>query len=510
MAVPDQPEPIKTQSWQAFQQDTAQQLKEMQAVEQMAGVQPDFSPFWVEAYNRRRQAWIQQQLQAQSQAQSQPPASTPEKPQQGLSQTTLSAEVKPALDPQVEAFLARYAVNRAGTDSRKWEGIPPSAQAIWPDRLPMGVADQDFCFVPELAQVLEQRVREQALGYGLIPDSFYEAVLNWQACHHQLQLKRDWIFLSPGAMTGLTWIIEALLQPGEAILCPIPVYHGLRQIGAVSQRRLIEVELKGLWPAQASAVGPATVADWIDQLEAAYQEAQAAHPVKALLLCSPNNPLGRVWQDAELSKLFAWAASHDLYLLVDELHQDWVFEPMRFRPALSIENGRYADRLLTVFSASKTFNLAGVPLAQWVIPNADLRQAVERVKNRWDQSRPNVLSLLCVETAYRVGEAWLNGAKAVVQANLNRLIQGLEKTLPRARWTKPEATYLFFLDLTPYGLGQWDQPSAAARLYDQANLLVSPGEDFGGAPYRGAIRINLACHPDQIEPLLFRLKHCLA
>lgn len=400
----------------------------------------------------------------------------------------------------VNSFVDKYYVDRRGTDCRKWDDLAATYGTT--DLLPLWIADMDFAFEPSFADRLSDRVRHGALGYPVVSASYYDTVGKWLEEHYGYKPWPEWFLFSPGVVSGLSWIIQALTEPQDSIAVFTPVYPPIRKVAAMDGRKKVEFEL------ECDAAGRFTF-DPI-KLEKEWREAAP----KAIIICSPHNPIGRIWQEDELRVILQLAVKYDCLVIADEIHQDIVMPGHKQKSILAIDDGRYADRICVAHSISKTFNMAGLAHSNIIIPNSRLRDKVSEVREKCCHGGLNVLSLLGTEYAYEVGQPWLDKLLLTVRYNYLQL-RKLANTLRNIRLAPLEGTYLSFMDLGAYlplisAAKNVEMHDAMADLVEnKCHLAVNYGDSFGEA-YGTWIRINLATSPANIAEACERLKQVLS
>lgn len=359
------------------------------------------------------------------------------------------------------------------------------------DVIPLWVADMDFAAPDAVVDALEQRARHPAYGYTLYPDSVYEAMIRWYQARHQWRIERDWILLVPGVVPSLHAAALAFSAPGDGIIIQPPVYppffSAIRQTG----RQVIENPLRednGHYRMD------------LDHLEAC----AARDDAKILLLCSPHNPVGRVWSRDELTEVLAIARRHSLMLVSDEIHCDLVFPdkpPHQMLGRLITEQ----DALVTALAPSKTFNLPGLGLSALVVPNPEHRAALKSVFDSMHMLQCNPFSMTGFEAAYREGGPWLEELLVYLQQNRNFVVQTVNAQLPGITAIEPEGCYLVWLDCRQLGLSD---SKLKAFFVESAGVGMNPGLSFGDQG-SGFMRLNLACPRATLETALGQIRQAL-
>lgn len=388
----------------------------------------------------------------------------------------------------VKEFCQRYCINRMGTASLKWDAL--DVRFGDPDLISMWVADMEFRTPDCVIEALEKRVRHGVYGYSFVPDSYYEAVIDWEQSHHGYELKREWMKVSPGIVAALYWMINMYTQKDDSVLIVTPVYYPFHNCVKDSGRKLVTCDLdydKGVFTFNAKR----------------FEQAILDHDVKIYILCSPHNPAGRVWKEEELEQMLEICQRNRVLVISDEIHQDLVFGEHKHIPAALVSGGKYREGLITAFASSKTFNLATCLTATIVIENEELRHTWDAFRKIYHQVEVNIFGITAVEAALRGGEAWYQDLKKVLYFNYQLVVEGL-KEFPEAYVTPLEGTYLVFIDLRNYI--PLDQIKEFTQ--NQCRLAVDYGEWFG-ENWKGFIRLNMATDPEIVKKAMGSLQENL-
>lgn len=343
------------------------------------------------------------------------------------------------------------------------------------DVIPLWVADMDFPAPQAVVDALKERAAHPAYGYTLYPESLYDAMIDWYRQHHQWTIKRDWILMVPGVVPSIHAAIQAFSEPGEGVIIQPPVYPPFFSAIQKTGRRVMEnplVSEDGFYRMD------------LDHLEACAAESDA----RIILLCSPHNPVGRVWHETELQAVLDIARRHNLMVVSDEIHCDLVFPDKPAHHMLGRLEGS-ESRLITTVAPSKTFNLPGLGLSALVVPDADHRRAVKAVFDSMAVLQCNPFSMTGFEAAYRHGDKWLAELRAYLQSNRDFVIEALKREAPSIQVTEPEGCYLLWLDCRALGL---DDAGLRHFFVQEARVGLNPGITFGEQG-SGFMRLNLAC-----------------
>ena len=360
-------------------------------------------------------------------------------------------------------------ISRIGTHSEKYDGRQrifgtDAVQPLW-------VADMDFAAPPAVTAALIARAQHPIYGYTDAPDSLYAAIRDWLQSRHQWAVAREDILLTAGVVGSLHAAALAFAGPGDGVIVQPPVYFPFFSAVTRSDRRLL--------------LNPLTEADGHWQIDFDHLDACAADGAKALLLCSPHNPVGRVWRREELEQILAIARRHGLVIFSDEIHADLIYPGERHLPLATL--AQPGDRIVTAMAPSKTFNLPGLGLSYLISSDPILRDELRRVLAGLHVGNSNPFSLAAAEAAYREGGDWLDQLMAYLRDTQTAVTELLAAELPQIRVAKAEGTYLLWLDCRGLGLSDVD----LHRFFvDDARLGLSAGTVFGQGG-SGFMRLNI-------------------
>lgn len=358
-----------------------------------------------------------------------------------------------------------------GTGSFQWDVLPELYGE--PDLVPFTVSDMDFRLAPEVLEAVRQRVERGVFGYvDWRHTGFPEAVRDWYAHRHGAELDPEALVFGPSVLNQLAQLLRMWTEPGDGVVVHTPTYDGFLKTldGLGRQPRGVPVG------------------------DTAALERELARPdSRVLLLCSPHNPTGRVWTEAELRGFAALAEEHGAAVISDEIHADLAHAGHRHVPWMSVapEGGRWA----VITSGSKAFNFPALNGAYGVLGNPDDHaEFVRRVERGEGLNSPSALSLVAHTAAYRHGAAWLDRLRPYVLGNLRLLADRLEAAFPgRSLYAPPQAGYLAWLDLRPLGV---DGEALNDELVAREKVAVRPGAAYGA---KGFVRINLGCPRSKAE-----------
>ena len=362
--------------------------------------------------------------------------------------------------------------DRRGTACEKWDALDERQGR---EMNPMWVADMDFRCPGEITEALVKRAAHPAYGYTFQTQAATEAMLAFMQRRHGLSLTAQDQLMLPCVITGLRAAVLAFTQPGDKVIVQPPVYGPFYFSVGDNDRTAAECAL-------IRKDGGRYEMD-LESVERACKDG-----AKLMLLCNPHNPVGRAWTKAELTALLRVLACYRVPLISDEIHEDFVFEKGAFTPVLTLATEVDAS-VVSLTSASKTFNLAGLQQAVALSRNHGMLRSLEQTMRNVGVAQGNIFGLIAAEAAYRYGDAWLDAMLSYVRQGERLLRAELANRLPKAVLSPLEATYLGWMDLRAYGFTT-DQLMERCRM---AGVEFTPGTFFGQQAGEGFLRINLAC-----------------
>lgn len=389
----------------------------------------------------------------------------------------------------LEKINFNIVVNRKNTNCLKYDfavrrGRPENVLPLW-------VADMDFKVAPEITQAIEKRVAHGIFGYSEVKEEYFEAVAAWMEQKHGWHVKEDWLVKTPGVVFALAMAVQAFTEPGDAVIIQQPVYYPFSEVIADNGRRIVDntLELK-------------EDGKYHINFEDFEQKVKENH-VKLFLLCSPHNPVGRVWTKEELKKIAAICRKYDVIVVSDEIHEDFVFNGKHQVFADLSEDAK--NRTITCTAPSKTFNLAGLQVSNIWIANPKLREKFKKQIAAAGYSQLNTLGLTACEAAYRYGGEWHAELLGYLKSNLNFLREFLQTRLPEVKLIEPEGTYLVWLDFGSLGLTEEQREELLTK---KAGIWLDSGVIFGAAG-EGFERINIACPRSILKDALERIERAV-
>ncbi|MDY2679651.1 MAG: MalY/PatB family protein [Lentihominibacter sp.] len=378
-------------------------------------------------------------------------------------------------------------IDRKNTDSMKWSASYLERHFGSADCVPLWVADMDFRTAQPVIDAVTERAGHGIYGYALPGDEFYEAVIKWQKRRNGWEVKKEWIVFSPGVVPALWHIVRTFCSPGEKVILQSPVYYPFYKVIEDNGCQVINNRLinnGGRYEMN------------FDELE----KQAADGSVRMMILCSPHNPVGRVWTKEELRRVSEICFANDVLLVSDEIHSDLVFRPNVHTPAASLSEELMMNTI-TCMAPSKTFNLAGVQVSDVIVPDRRLRRRLAgSLKSAGVM--PNVFGLAAQTAAYNEGEEWLEQLLEYLAGNLDFMENFITSELPEVKFRRPEGTYLAWLDFSGYGFTTEELQN---RMKNKAGVALDDGYIFGdgGEPCQ---RINFACPRSVLIKAMERLR----
>ena len=364
-------------------------------------------------------------------------------------------------------------IDRRNTDCLKYDFAVQRGRPK--DVLPFWVADMDFPIAQEIEDALVKRCQHGIFGYSEATDGYFAALQNWYLKHFNWQVQRPWLIKTPGVVFALAMAVKAFTEPGDGVLVQQPVYYPFTEVIRDNDREVVNA--------------PLALVNGHYEIDFADLEQKLANPkVKLMFLCSPHNPVGRVWTKEELLKVGDLCLKYNVITVSDEIHSDFVWDDNAHTPFATLGE-EYQQNCIVCTAPSKTFNIAGLQVSNIFIPNQKLRRAFRKQIDAAGYSQLNTLGLVACQAAYTYGEEWLTQVKAYIRSNITFVDDYLKQNLPQIKMLPIEGTYLVWLDCSALGMTadereQW--------LWHEAKLWLDGGGIFGkeGEAFE---RINVAC-----------------
>jgi cystathionine beta-lyase len=379
-------------------------------------------------------------------------------------------------------------IDRCGTASSKWDRCKKAVGV--PDVLPMWVADMDFLSPPPVVEALRKRVEHGIFGYTERTGSYYAALASWMKRRFDWDIQQKKIVFTPGVIVALNLIIQAYTQPGDKVIIQQPVYHPFSYAILNNKRQLVNNQLQ--------IENGRYVMD-LDQLKKSIDDR-----TRLLILCSPHNPVGRVWTKEELLRLTEICLENKIIVVSDEIHADLVLKGHVHTPTATLSE-EISDIVVTCTAPTKTFNIAGLGVANTIIANSRLYDKFYATVNNAGLEMTNVFAKVATEAAYNHGEDWVSQLLEYIQDNYEFLVSFLKNRIPQISVFPLEGTYLAWLDFRKLGLPDKDLKNF---LIHKARVWLDEGTKFGGGG-TGFQRMNIGCPRILLEEGLTRIAYAL-
>ena len=373
-------------------------------------------------------------------------------------------------------------VNRKNTNCVKWDSGTPE------DVLPMFIADMDFEVLPEIVEALQKRIDQHIYGYTMLTDDYKKSVCHWMKTRHDWEIQPEWIVPIFGVVPALNTSVHAFTKEGDAVLITPPVYGPFSRSVVNNGRRLVK--------------SPLVYKDGYYTIDFADFEAKIVEEnVKMFILCSPHNPVGRVWKKEELEKIVEICVKHEVMIISDEIHQDFVYKPNKHVPTALVAKDA-SKYLVTCTAPSKTFNLAGMQTSNIIIEDEENRQKFEGVLGWLGIHGVNMMGATSCQAAYTHGAAWVDEMTDYLSETMEYAYNYTKENIPGVSMIKPEGLYLAWFDLS--GLGMTNE-EVEDFLANKVKVKPNAGTFFGE---EGALftRINFGCPRSYVEEFLKRLE----
>jgi len=377
-------------------------------------------------------------------------------------------------------------VDRVNTASIKWDGIrtPDGGEEL----LPLGLADMDFLSPPDVAEAIIARAKHGVFGYTFPTEAYYSAITAWMERRYGWTVRPEWVSYNFGTIKAIGFILRALTEPGDKVVLQSPAFHPLVQV----------TEANGRVP----VINPLRLINGRYEMDFEDLVKKIDSKTKVMLLCSPHNPVGRVWTRDELARLGDICLEHNLTIVSDEVHSGIIFPGHRHTPLAAVSEA-LAQNCFICTAPSKAFNLAGLCWSLVIAPNPVLREKYEQELAKANFNfGSSLFGTVAAEAAYRAGDAWLDQLTEYLAANLAYLTEYLAANLPQIKVIRPEGTYLVWLDCRELGLRGEDLEQFFRQ---RAKVLITPGHEFG-PDGDGFVRLNIGCPRHILAAGLDRLK----
>ena len=374
-------------------------------------------------------------------------------------------------------------IDRRGYHSYKWDYS--KKDYAFDDLLPLTVADMDFKCPACVRDVIRDYVEMGALGYYVAPEAYFQNFIDWEKKRHNMSIQQEWLRVAPGVVVAMSWVLSELFLKGDACMILSPVYGPIRFVPKRNGMKVVPCEIL-------KKDGCYTI-DFRD-----FEAKIIQNNVKVFILCSPHNPIGRVWTKEELHRLAEICERHDVLILSDEIHQDIIMPGQEQISMINVVKD--PKRVIVLTSPAKTFNIAGLENSFMIIPDEENRSKIDALQDRICMHSGNSLGHIGCMAAYGGGEEWLDRVLECVYENYVYARETLLAALPKLVISPLEGTFLLWVDFRGYT----DRPVRDV-LAEKVHLLVGDGRDFGGDAYRSFARINLATSKEIIRDAVERI-----
>lgn len=366
-------------------------------------------------------------------------------------------------------------------DFAKENNMPDDLVSMW-------IADMDFMAPECISDALREYVNKGIFGYSDPKDDYFEVVIAWFKKHFNWEIRKEWIVKTPGVVIALALAVKAFTQKGEAVIIQPPVYYPFYNVIRNNERKIIESPL-------VYKDGEYTI-DFED-----FENKIKENDVKLFIMCSPHNPVCRVWTKNELQKLGAICKKYNLFVVADEIHCDFVYPGFEHTPFM-LACPDLADRMVICTAPSKTFNIAGLQMSNIVIPGEETRALYEKEVLSGGHTCSNAMGIIAAKAAYEGGEEWYKECFAYIRANLDYVRDFIKENLPSIKLIEPQGTYFAWLDCS--GLGM-NKDELNDFIVNKAKLWLDGGHIFGESSELFQ-RIVLACPRATVEKAMKNLK----
>lgn len=381
-------------------------------------------------------------------------------------------------------------IDRSKNHSAKWAEMEMKFGRS--DLTPMWVADMDIKTAPEIVKAMREKLEQEIFGYVYRPDSYYESAANWLKKRFGYEISSTTLIHSPGVVPSMSILVKMLTKESDKILIQSPVYPPFASSVKDNGRTLVENNLIK------DESGYYTID--FDDLE----KKLSCEEVTLFILCNPHNPVGRVWKKDELEKMGELCRKYSVRILADEIWRDLIMPGYTHTPMASISK-EIEDITITLFSPTKSFNLAGLQASFVTFPRAEERKEFDDILGKMDVKRNNPFSLVAFETAYEKCENWLEQLIEHIDGNMQYVMNFINEKLPMIKTSKPEGTYLMWLDFNGVGL---PKDKIQDFLINEAKVAMNDGATFGGNG-KGFFRMNVACPRYMVEEAMEKIEKAI-
>ncbi|GGP07751.1 MalY/PatB family protein [Oceanobacillus neutriphilus] len=374
-------------------------------------------------------------------------------------------------------------IDRRKTNSAKWEEAIRDTQSE--DVIPLSVADMDFPTTNEVIEAMEKAANHGIYGYTNLSERYFQAVQEWMNKRYAWEVNRSWIVFCPRIIQAVSLIIQNFTNVGDRIVVQTPLYQPLQNAVELNDRTLV--------------TNPLRYKNESYEMDFEDLERKFASGAKVFILCSPHNPVGRVWNEEELIHLSNLCVKYDVLLISDEVHADFTWD----KPYIPIGKVKgIEDKFIVCTSPAKTFNIPGLEVSNIIIPNQQLREKFQHVLKQTGFHNPVYFSALALEQAYLYGEDWIADVKSYIYENYEFIRNYIAAHFPELHIVHWEGTYMLWIDYSSTGL---NEKAIRKWLFNESKVAVSLGSSFS-TDGEGFFRINIATQRARLQEALHRMK----
>ena len=379
-------------------------------------------------------------------------------------------------------------IDRRNTGASKWDNLGKLYGRE--DLIPLWVADMDFPVSKAISEALKRKVEHPVYGYTFLSDRYYEAVVGWMERRHKWKIEKDWITYTPGVVPALSFCIKAFTKPGDKIIIQTPVYHPFYSVIEKNGRQLVKNPLK--------------FEDGKYSMDYEDLEKKIDSKTKLVILCSPHNPVGRVWKKEELERLADICMKNNILVVSDEIHFDIVYKGNEHTVFGSLSR-EVMDRCVVLTAPSKTFNIAGLKVSNAIISNGELREKYRLEMEKLHMSSPTVGGEDALIAAYNESEDWLEDLLVYLEGNRDFLVDYIDERIPKLKAIKPEGTFLVWVDCS--GLNM-DHDELRDFFVNKCKVALNDGKMFGDEGEK-FMRFNIGCPRPLLREALERIEQAV-
>ena len=372
-------------------------------------------------------------------------------------------------------------IERRGTGSVKWDESPSA------DVIPMWVADMDFKAAPAILEAIRKRAEHGVFGYALVENDYYDAIISWFQRRHQWTIRREEILYTTGVIPAMSCAIKALTMPGEKVLILSPDYNCFFSSIHNNGCEVLESVLRF-----SRNIPNRFEVDWED-----FEHQCADEKTTAFLLCNPHNPTGRVWTREELQQMADICHRHQVHIISDEIHCELIMPDHQFCPMATVD-----DEAIILNSPTKSFNIAGLQVANIICRNAEWRRRINRAININEVCDLNPFGPVALKAAYNESEAWIDELNQYLWDNYQALSNFVAQNIPQWKVMPLEGTYLVWVDVS---LCCDNVTAYTDKLMQETKVWLNPGTMYGTESGKGYVRINIACPRSRMMEALQRI-----